>query len=159
MLGGRRKTLEVAKYYDTISRGYNELYSEEQVRKYEVGLSLLPPRGKVLDAGCGTGLLMQFVKGYYLGIDISKGMISVAKRGSKGMAADLILGDIELLPLRSNSFETCYSFTVFQNLQHPKEAMECLKRCCASFLVSSLHGKNLERRKCVKAYPDELCVF
>ncbi|UXD21360.1 type 11 methyltransferase [Ignicoccus pacificus DSM 13166] len=156
-MGGGCKGLEVARYYDAIARGYDELYGEEQERKYYVGLKILPPKERVLDAGCGTALLSEHVEGYYLGIDISIEMLKIGKEKIRGETKDLVLGDVQLLPLRSKSFATCYSFTVLQNVEDPHKALEELRRCCSSCVVSSLKGKGLEDGDCLEVYPDVLC--
>ncbi len=148
-------------YYDIIARSYDELYGEEQRRKYFTGLRLLRPSKKVLDVGCGTALLLENLpkKTYYLGIDKSLGMLSIALRRVKGRPADLLLADAQLLPLRSNSFGTCYSFTVLQNVEKPEKVLEEMKRVCRAFVISSLKGKGLGDNDCIEVYPDILCIF
>ncbi len=147
-------------YYDAIAKGYDELYGEEQKRKYFTGLIMLKPNSKVLDVGCGTALLLESLpRGtYYLGIDSSKGMLYVAKERAKGRTADLILADAQMLPLRSHSFKTCYSFTVLQNVENKRRALREIARVCRKAIVSSLKGKGLEGLEdCVEVYPDIIC--
>ena len=48
-------------YYDGISKGYKNLYHEEQISKLNYVLEFLPKSGKILDAGCGDGVLNQFI--------------------------------------------------------------------------------------------------
>ena len=148
-------------YYDAIAPGYDELYGEEQRRKYFSGFKLLKPDRKVLDVGCGTALLLESLpKGtYYLGIDKSLGMLKIAAKRVKGRPADLVLADAQLLPLRSSSFRTCYSFTMLQNVESPETALEEMKRVCDALVVSSLRGKGLEGEDCLEVYPDLICII
>ena len=158
-MGGRRKGLEVAEYYTQIARGYDELHGAEQRKKYSAGLNILKPSKKILDVGCGTALLseqLDFL--YYLGVDISEGMLRIAKKRRRGLM-DLVRADAHALPLRSRSFKTCYSFTALQNLEEPGLGLKELKRVCENALVSSLRGKGLRGKDCVEVYPDVICII
>lgn len=51
--------------------------------------TFLPPDGLVADLGCGTGLLLELsalAPGRYLGVDLSEGMLSLARRKYPGHA-------------------------------------------------------------------------
>jgi len=149
---------ETARYYDAISRGYDELYGEEQKRKYSVGLKLLKPGWRVLDVGCGTALLAERVsESFYVGLDVSKGMLNKAMKRKRGLA-ELVLGDARSLPFRSSSFDSCYSFTVLQNVPEPERVLEEMGRVCKKALVSSLRGKGLRGKDCLEVYPDVMCL-
>ena len=118
---------------------------------------MLEPSWRVLDVGCGTGLLMERLReSYYVGLDVSLGMLSKAKERRAGLA-DLVLGDARQLPFRSKSFETCYSFTVLQNVPEPERALKELRRVCKRAVASSLKGKGLSGGACVEVYPDVIC--
>jgi len=157
-LAFHEKVRETAKYYDAISKGYDELYGEEQRRKYSVGLKLLKPGWRVLDVGCGTALLAESVSGsFYVGLDVSKGMLREAAKRKRGLV-ELVLGDARYLPFRSSSFDSCYSFTMLQNVPEPERALEEMRRVCKKALVSSLRGKGLRGEGCVEVYPDVMCL-
>lgn len=81
----------------------------------------------VLEAGCGTGLLMEKVNthcGRLYGIDISKGMVYEAKL--KGF--NILCGNILSLPFKDNSFDLVYSFKVMAHIEKIREGIEELKR-------------------------------
>jgi len=118
---------------------------------------MLEPEGRVLDVGCGTGLLMREVRAYYVGLDVSAGMLRKAAERRDG-AKDLVRGDARLLPFRSKSFDACYSFTVLQNVPEPEEALKEIRRVCRKAVVSSLKGKGLEGLECEEVYPDKVCL-
>lgn len=119
---------------------------------------MLKPSKRVLDVGCGTALLLKHVEGIYVGLDVSKGMLeeAVKKRGDR--PADFVLGDARSLPFRSKSFDTCYSFTMLQNVPEPERALEEIARTCRKAVVSSLNGKGLGFGKCEEARPDLVCL-
>ncbi len=98
--------------YDWIAERYDELYSGEQRAKHRALLSLVPPAEPVLDAGCGTGALLEALEVYGVGLDSSRGMLRVAKRRLAGRLADLVLGEAGRMPFRERSFAVVYSVTV-----------------------------------------------
>ncbi|RLF01350.1 MAG: hypothetical protein DRJ64_10735 [Thermoprotei archaeon] len=103
--------------HDIIARIYDELYGDEQRKKYETIIKRVRLSGLLLDAGCGTGALMDALdvdeNRYYVGIDISRKMIAVAKkRLNRIVKGDLLIGDINLAPFRNKVFDIIVSFTV-----------------------------------------------
>ncbi|MEM4445063.1 MAG: class I SAM-dependent methyltransferase [Thermofilum sp.] len=103
---------KVSLSYDLLAEGYDELYREEQEAKYRVVLAAVPPEEPALDAGCGTGLLLEKLHCYAVGVDLSLPMLLAAKRRGRGELADLVCAHAELLPFRSCSFPVAYSVTV-----------------------------------------------
>jgi predicted TPR repeat methyltransferase len=93
--------------YDATSEGYDELYGAEQLRKYWMALrhvDLGGLGGWVVDVGCGTGLLLSFLRGLgcsaeYVGIDVSEAMLVKACLRADGLT-HLIQADGNNLPLR-----------------------------------------------------------
>jgi malonyl-CoA O-methyltransferase len=85
-------------------------YEKEAVLQREAGKHLIEfakpnLKGKILDLGCGTGFLGEFIDKNLIGLDISKSMLEIAN--SKGYTP--IQGDIENLPFKSNTFDTILS--------------------------------------------------
>ncbi len=115
-------------YYDALSRGYDELYGEEQARKHSAVLAAVggARAGVVLDLGCGTGLLTERLPsagaGYVVAADISAGMAARAK-ARLPPAADLVICDCELLPLRGEAFDLVLAVTVLQNAYDMRRAL------------------------------------
>lgn len=96
--------------YSTVAEVYDELYGEEQYAKHAAVLGWLPPREPVLDVGCGTGLLFERLGCYAVGLDLSAGMLNVARK--RAWRGDLVRSDAKLMPFRDESFQTVYSVTV-----------------------------------------------
>ncbi len=131
--------------YNTTSSSYDDLYRDEQIEKYneirDVLKSFLSRKMQILvilDAGCGTGLLLEYLYQllthvlvkpliYYIGLDFSIGMLSQAKKKinqSLGrVLVDLILSDIDYLPLRDKVIDTLVSITVIQNLPSMRKTL------------------------------------
>ncbi|RLF18437.1 MAG: hypothetical protein DRZ82_08245 [Thermoprotei archaeon] len=141
-IAGKR---EVMLYYDILSRGYDELYGEEQSEKYREIFKNVKLRGIVADLGCGTGLLIGYMKRHmrlivwYVGLDISKGMIERAlEKRDIMLNADLIQGDIEYLPFRNDIFDTVVSITVLQNVLSPHKVVKEIERVTKGKVIISI---------------------
>lgn len=83
-----RKLAAVAKVYDQVADRYDALFSPDETDAGETneelkGLLGSPP-SPVLDLACGTGFFLDlfpsFPRSAYTGIDISRGMLRVARR-------------------------------------------------------------------------------
>lgn len=143
----------ISKYNQTANI-YNKRYREVQREKYKLMLAGIELKGKILDHGCGTGLLSEFLKRELVGVDNSKEMLKI--RGSGDLA------DAEELPYKSNSFDYVLSFTTLQNCSDPERAIKEVKRVskpkgtfiCTflkSFKLEPLlekHFKIIEKRPC-----------
>ena len=110
-------------FYDETATSYRELYTEEQLVKYDAALKALqvPFLGIVLDVGCGQGLFLQRISANSIlrvGIDVSFGMLVEAKKVA-GFVADFLCADADHLPLREQVFDYVFSFTLLQNMPDP----------------------------------------
>ena len=107
--------------YNKTAHTYNSRYKEIQFEKYRVMLASLELRGKILDHGCGTGLLSEFLnRDDIIGVDNSEKMLKI--RGSGELA------DIEKLPYENQIFDFVISFSVLMNCKHPEKAIKEVKR-------------------------------
>ncbi len=116
------------RHYDCVAGVYEELYGVEQARKHSVALSLLRVGvGDVaVDVGCGNGTLLKVLTelgSFAVGVDISKGMLKIARR-KLGNEAYLTLADAEALPFRREGFTAAFLVTVLHDLPDP---LRCLK--------------------------------
>ncbi len=116
----RSKKEQVEQMFDTISGNYDglnrviSLGSDVRWRKKVIKMIAAREPESVLDIATGTGdLALQFANSTnassIVGLDISEGMLSVARKKSEenGLAdrIDFIKGDSEALPFEDNSFE------------------------------------------------------
>ncbi len=149
----------IMRKYNVLSKVYNDLYSEEQLRKYKYALAHLDKSDVesrvILDAGCGTALLLEFLSetfkpSYFIGIDLSIEMLKVAKKVSVRTLYDFILGDIDYVPLRDKSVETAFCFTVFHDLMGIERTIKELHRVtCRKVILSILKHSKIT---CVRSF-------
>jgi ubiquinone/menaquinone biosynthesis C-methylase UbiE len=114
--------------YNLSASVYDQLYGEEQEAKYAEGLRMAPPvNGSiVLDAGCGSGLLLEKLSGLTglaVGIDFSEKMIKIARSKIKLENVAFVIGDIENMPFKNDTFNTVFMFTVINNTPKPLQAL------------------------------------
>jgi ubiquinone/menaquinone biosynthesis C-methylase UbiE len=87
-------------------------------------MEALQERGHLLDIGCGTGL---FVEKYItetrtaIGLDISQGMISQARR--RCMDSEFVVGTGETIPFRDASFDAVTSLLAFSYIREPQSML------------------------------------
>lgn len=123
-------------YYDAISKGYNKLYKEEQLKKLAIIKNnvKISKNTKILDIGCGTGVSSQF-NCKVVGIDPSMGLIKQNK-------CPKVLGIAELLPFKDNSFDYVISVTAIHNFEDIKKAVKEIKRVCNGKFVFTVLRKS-----------------
>lgn len=127
--GNSDKKKEIISKYNSTSIFYDKRYRKIQEEKYSIILSdFLQEKNKIiLDAGCGSGLLFEFiVKKFkvtqikYIGIEISLNMLKKFAEKCRyldnNLSVNLILSDIEHLPFRDNRIDSIFSITSLQNL-------------------------------------------
>ncbi len=139
--------------YNATAGIYDKRYATEQDTKIGFLTNRLRPGlgTLVLDVGCGTGRLLERLKGGPLcvGIDPSIGMLREVKR--KGCGADVILADAKHIPIRSSIADYVFSVSVLQLLDEPavgaREILRVLKGggwVGVSALLKSFTGEALK---------------
>ena len=127
----KRKTM---RRYNLTAQLYDVQYAEEQEIKYKTALERLniARNSKVLDVGCGTGLLFSHVATEtqtVVGVDISSRLLLQAKKRAKNFSnVHVIQADADHLPFKDNYFNVVFAFTVLQNLPEPLETLKEIKR-------------------------------
>ena len=97
----------ITKWYDALSRNYDELYGEEQNKKHAKVLEFLGNREfkTIVDVGCGTGKLLRLISPRSqvgLGIDLSVEMLNIAKQRTTDTGIQLVRADASHLPLQDH---------------------------------------------------------
>ncbi|MEM4487198.1 MAG: class I SAM-dependent methyltransferase [Desulfurococcaceae archaeon] len=115
---------------------YDDLYREEQYAKYEqllkIGISM---EGTILDAGCGTGLLFEYLSSSrktkfqrYVCLDPDPNMLHVASNRLDRHFAILVEGYTEELPFRDKCFDVVISISTIGALSDIQKALYELRR-------------------------------
>ncbi|MHA2037330.1 MAG: class I SAM-dependent methyltransferase [Promethearchaeota archaeon] len=127
------KKKEIIEKYNSSADFYDKRYRTIQEAKYDIILESFDLIEKyVLDIGCGTGLLIEYLlnsyenqvmqRCKYIAVDISWKMILKFKKKLLKLSikpnVSLVLSDIDNLPFRNNCFSLIFSLTSFQNLPH-----------------------------------------
>jgi len=117
----------LAGIYDTKWSFYNETTARETMRRLS-----LEPGDRVLDVGCGTGILLEAIAAAYpeaglSGIDASSEMLRVA-RGRLGEQADLRQAGAHELPWEDRSFDLVICSSVLHYLRGPEAALAEMRR-------------------------------
>lgn len=119
---------DTIKWYDDNAEQYeknSKLVSFEKV--VDGFLEKLPASPAVLDAGCGTGRETRIFhdKGTrVVGVDISKGLLEVARRENPGI--EFIEANFTELPLESQSFDGVWSHASLVHLETIEEVRAAL---------------------------------
>ena len=132
--------MSVEKYYNSISEGYGNLYEEEQKQKIETILNIVDIKGKVLDVGCGTCLLANYIEDY-TGVDVSSKFVEHCKK--KGL--NVIKADAKNLPFKNKEFDWVVSITVLQDVDEIEKAVKEMKRVGKKLCISVLKKGNVRK--------------
>ncbi len=120
-------------YYDSIAKGYDELYKEEQLKKVKIILEELKLKDEsVLDVGCGTAFYDYMIKNY-TGLDNSRKMIKYKK--------NCVYGEAENLPFKDKSFDVIICVTAVHNFSDIEKAIKEMKRVCKKKIAISVLKK------------------
>jgi ubiquinone/menaquinone biosynthesis C-methylase UbiE len=128
------KKRDVKQRYDVGAHMYDMRYAEEQTAKINAALKPLGTKmkGRVLDVGCGTGLLFNHVADkaeMIVGLDISGKMLLEAKKRARSFPNTcLVQADADHLPFVANVFSLVFVFTLIQNLPNPNKTLCEIKR-------------------------------
>ena len=128
-------------YSDPVQREYSRL-AERYDRRWSfyvnatIGETLnrleIEPGERILDLGCGTGVLIQHLlqiapKIQIIGIDYSAEMLEIAKQ-KLPESVELKVGSADNLPFPSNYFDVVVSTSAFHFFRDPSQALQEAKR-------------------------------
>jgi ubiquinone/menaquinone biosynthesis C-methylase UbiE len=127
-----------AELFDDWPERYEEWFNTpigRLVRRVEaevvVDLLSTGPGECLLDAGCGTGVFttdFMAAGASAVGLDISFPMLKAAIKKAPQSAFSAILGDMDKLPFRGNSFTKTVSITALEFIEHAGNAIDELFR-------------------------------
>jgi ubiquinone/menaquinone biosynthesis C-methylase UbiE len=120
--------------YDRVAQDYG-IYIERlagPLADHICNLARIAPGTRVLDVGCGTGLatgraaLRTGAAGQAIGVDLSPGMIDVARRASPN--AEFAVMDAEHLDLEASSFDCVISLCAVTHFPSLEQALAEMRR-------------------------------
>ena len=106
-------------YYNKISKGYNELHEQEQLKKIEIIKKYLKVSGKLLDIGAGTGIS---TKHFMENADCTS--LDPNEEMLKQSPAKRVVGKAEELPFKENTFDAIIAVTSFHHFNLEKAVKE-----------------------------------
>ena len=157
----KRETLE---HYDRLASMYDSLYGEEQSIKIGLALRNVKVRSDdlLLDVGCGTGILMEFVASmirHYVGLDIARKTLKAASERSRRLRVkskvSLIRADADYLPFRAGSFSIIFALTLLQNIPEPSRTLTEILRVAKD--KSQIVITGLKKRFTKKEFDELIC--
>ncbi len=145
----------ITKWYDALSRNYDELYGEEQNKKHAKILQILGNRefNTVIDVGCGTGKLLELLSPrsqFSLGIDLSVQMLNKARQRKAGTGIQLVRADASHLPLQDHIADGVTSVSMTESGAPVEEHFNELSRIAtqdALLIMTIFEGKDRTSRK------------
>ncbi|MGC1119556.1 MAG: class I SAM-dependent methyltransferase [Candidatus Methanofastidiosia archaeon] len=134
--------------YDRTAVFYDKRYLSIQWEKYSIMMDS-PPQGCILDLGCGTGLLSEYLCKRVVGIDISFNMLDKARTREQVVQADM-----DFLPFGNAVFDAVVSFTSLQNLSDVNPALKEVRRVlkAGSPFIVTLLNKGSSIKKEIEKY-------
>ena len=116
----------------------------------------LPSGGVVLDAGCGSGRALPYLReavgreGLVLALDLTWEMLVEARRRGRDSVAQLVQADLAALPLRRASLDAVFAAGLLPHLADPGVALLELARVarpsCTLALFHPVSSAELARR-------------
>ena len=122
----------------------------------------------ILEVGCGTGAFSQYIAQSvenvkFVGIDNDKRLLEYYNRVRRSESNTFlgILGDAFHLPFEDETFDVVCSHTFLTCIQHPKEALQEMKRVCKKGgVISSITAMSWEHTTTYDGnYPIEVQSF
>jgi ubiquinone/menaquinone biosynthesis C-methylase UbiE len=118
-----QKEIKTLTYYNAISKGYANLYHEEQAQKIISIKEYIPKKGMLLDLGCGDGILNKFIqkKAHLISLDISYELLKLNTNKTK------IFATANNMPFKNNTFDAIITLTALQDMPKPQKTIEEIK--------------------------------
>jgi ubiquinone/menaquinone biosynthesis C-methylase UbiE len=156
-VSGWAKKRRLMKRYDLTASMYNLRYANEQEAKIEAALRSVKEKrfGLVLDVGCGTGILFDYVTDrskMIVGLDLSKKTLLEAKARmlkKKINNVHLVQADADNMPFGDDMFDQVLAVTVLQNAPNPGGMLREIRRVAkeeAIFVLTGLKSIFSKRR-------------
>lgn len=148
---------ELAPSWDSYSTVTEE--KAHAIREFVKTLSL-GAESRVLDIGCGTGVLAPFIaeqlgsKGICVGLDVSEAMIAEARKKNFDSRFSFIHEDIYHFKAEAGSFDAIIAYQAFPHLHDKENALAIFRlllkaggRLCIAHVASSIEINTLHKER------------
>ena len=109
---------EQKRYQVGYAQKYHDWWTDQMLKRVNVS-------GRILDNGCGIGLLYEKIKsGNVVGLDLSSEMLRHARKFSD----QLVLGNSQQLPFKDKSFDLVFCRSLLHHLPNPGLAVKEISR-------------------------------
>lgn len=131
-----KESMKRRKYFDQIAQEWEIKHSNNREKKKIEKLFpyfLLNRGDTVLDAGCGTGRLVPYIRekigpqGFLMEIDYSYGMIKIAREKYDDNNIFFIQSDVQQISVKKNVFDCVICYALFPHLSHKEAALRELR--------------------------------
>ncbi len=121
---------KVNKWYGKITEGEGHYYHRNVIIPKLLNLLNLKSDSKVLDFGCGSGILGRSIDKNisYTGVDLSSSLVKEAERQDKSARHKYIVGDASSVNLKEYNFTHCVFVLSFQNIKEAALAISNSKK-------------------------------
>jgi ubiquinone/menaquinone biosynthesis C-methylase UbiE len=146
---------EVRSCFDNLAHSYANSYSDGsrvshffnvRMRRVEELLAGAATGSKVLEVGCGPGLMVDYFlqrRADYQGVDLSSGMIAECRAKFKGLpTANFSVGDVQQLDYPDSSFDIVLCLGVLEYVPSESQAVQEIARVLkpeGTFILSALN--------------------
>lgn len=143
-------------YFESFADEWDKMFTAEdlEILEFLINSFGIKEGDKVVDMGCGTGVLFDFLrrkvggKGIIVGVDFSTRMLHKAKMNFPFNNIIAIDGDVEEVPLKTDHFDVAISFAAFAHFPHQelviREAARILKPGGSFNIIHLSSSKEME---------------
>lgn len=145
------------KYFEACADDWDKTFTAEdyEILSFLIDSFRIAPKSKIADLGCGTGILFDMLRrkvgsdGMVVGLDFSARMVRKARQNFPFDNVFEVDGDVEYLPLQSESFDYVISFASFAHFCNQKKVMEEVSRILKPggyfYIIHLMGSKELEQ--------------
>lgn len=127
--------MTLGEFFNKLARKWDKLTKHNKAKiKKIMRVADLKEGQIIMDAGCGTGVMIPFLKeavgkrGVIYAVDMSEQMLKKAKAKHKGKNVYFVTSDVYELPFTPNSFDAVLCYSSFPHFKDKKKALKILTK-------------------------------
>lgn len=123
---------EVQSFYDAVAEDFSRT-RRRPWSDFEKFVPYLPIKGRVLDVGCGNGRLLKWLPAesysFYLGVDVSRELLELARKEHRGSKIHFKKGDALNLPVKDQSYDAVFCIATLHHIPSREFQLKVLAEC------------------------------